>query len=79
MAEVETPTEEYYEALRADLRKRHPKADPHVHDHLLSSEAFMDKSIVSGFSFGVDKAQVLVAKGKLLGNWIGRDGSHPDG
>ena len=79
MSEVETPTETYYDALRADMGRRHPKADPHVLDHLLSSEAFLDKSIISGFSFGVDKAQVLVTRGKLLGNWVHREGSGADG
>ena len=68
--EVDTPSEEYYSLLREDMGKRHPSADPHVLDHLLSTEAFLDKSIVSGFSYGVDKAQILVIKGKLLGNWV---------
>jgi hypothetical protein len=79
MAEVETPTEYYYDALRADMGARHPKANTHVLDHLLTSEAFLHKSIISGFSFGVEKAQVLVVKGKLLGNWVSRTGCKPDG
>ena len=78
VAEVEVPTEEYYSALRADLAARHPKADPMVLDHLLSLEAFLDKSIVSGFSYSCDKADVLVTGGKLLGNWVDRKGSRPD-
>jgi hypothetical protein len=39
----------------------------------------LDKSILSGFSFGVDKAQVLVKEGRLLGHWVSRAGSKPDG
>ena len=79
LAEVLTPTEYYYDALRADLAARHPDASPHVLDHLVSVEAFLDKSIASGFSFGVDKAQVLVIEGKLLGHVVSRNGSSPDG
>jgi hypothetical protein len=45
----------------------------------LSLEAFLDRSIVSGFSFGAEKAQVLVQQGKLLGHEVGRFGSRPDG
>ena len=78
LADVLTPTEEYYDALRADLGRRHPKASAHVLDHLVSLEAFLDKSILSGFSYGVDKAQLLVHEGKLLGHNVGRSGSRPD-
>ena len=35
--EVEVPTEEYYQALRADLERRHPKASRFVLDHLILS------------------------------------------
>ena len=34
--EVEVPTEEYYQALRADMAARHPGACSFVLDHLLS-------------------------------------------
>eukprot|EP00969_Alexandrium_andersonii_P307685 13601046-Alexandrium_andersonii.AAC.1 len=56
------------------MAARHPKACPHVLDHLLSLEAFLDVSILSGFSFGVEKAHVLQAKGKLLGRCVSRNG-----
>jgi hypothetical protein len=79
LAEVETPTEYYYSALRKDMGERYGDVDPHVLDHLLSVEAFLDKSILSGFSFGVEKAQILVTEGKLLGHWLSRSGSRPDG
>ena len=46
--------------------------------HLVSLEAFLDKSILFGFSFGINKAEVAVAEGKLLGHKIGRSGSSPD-
>jgi hypothetical protein len=50
LAEVLTPTEIYYDALRADLAARYPGASPHVLDHVVSVEAYLDKSIASGFS-----------------------------
>ena len=74
----EPPTDYYYEQLAADMRARHPKACPHLLDHLVSLEGFLDKSILFGFSFGISKAEVCVSKGKLLGHNIGRDGSSPD-
>ena len=40
----------------------------------MSLEAFLGVSILSGFSFGIDKAKVLVASGSLLGRIVGRDG-----
>ena len=78
MNEVETPAEEYYELLRKHLDEMFPGADKHVKDHVLSLEAFLDKAIISGFSFGCEKAQVLIIKGKLLGHWIGREGASAD-
>ena len=74
MFEVELPPEEYYVLLRADMGKRHPSASPEVLDHLLSLEALLDVAIVSGFSFGVSKAEVLEVKVKLLGEFIDRHG-----
>ena len=77
MAE-ETPTDYYYDSLRAALEKKYPKADKFLLDHLVSVEGFLDKSIVFGFSYGVAKAEMCRAGGKLLGHLIGRDGSSPD-
>ena len=74
----EPPTDAYYEALAKDLRDRRKKACPHLLDHLVSLEAFLDKSILFGFSFGINKAEVCVAEGRLLGHKIGRNGSAPD-
>ena len=74
----EPPTDAYYEALGKDLHDRHKKACPHLLDHLVSLEAFLDKSILFGFSFGINKAEVCVAEGRLLGHKIGRHGSAPD-
>ena len=74
----EPPTDYYYDRLSEDLRRRHPQADSHLIDHLVSLEAFLDKSILFGFSFGINKAEVVVAEGKLLGHKIGRSGSSPD-
>ena len=60
------------------MLRRHPQADTHLLDHLVSLEAFLDKSILFVFSFRINKAEVVVAEGKLLGHRIGRDGSSPD-
>jgi len=79
MADVEVPTEYYYDKLREDMGNRHADASSHVLDHLLSLEAFLDVSILSGFSFGVEKAQVLQAQGKLLGRIVSRTGVKGDG
>ena len=73
-----SPTSAYYESLRADLGSRHPNADRHLVDHMVSLEAFLDRSIVVGFSFGVNKALVAAVEGKLLGHTISREGCKPD-
>ena len=64
--------------MRKDLGQRYPKADPHLLDHLVSLEGFLDKSIIFGFPFGISKAEICMTKGKLLGHNIGRYGSSPD-
>ena len=79
LVDVLCPNEYYYEELRKDLGERHPQADMHVLDHLLSLEAFFDRSIVAGFSYGCEKAQILVLKGQLLGHFVSRSGSEADG
>ena len=76
---MEVPTEHSYGKLREDMGSRHSDASSHVLDHLLSLEAFLDVSILSGFSFGVEKAQVLQAQGKLLGRVVSRAGVKGDG
>ena len=76
----EPPTDYYYDRLAEDMRRRHPQADTLL-DHLVSLEAFLAKSILFGFSFGINKAELAVAEGKLsklLGHKIGRSGSSPD-
>ena len=70
MNDVEVPTEEYYDAFDLYLKKEFPGACPHVREHMVSLMAFLHKSIVSGFSFGIDKAQVLIIAGKLLGHMV---------
>ena len=73
------PTDYYYEKLLAGLLTRHPKADKHLLDHLVSLEAFLDKSIQAGFSYGCDKASVCKTEGKLLGHYVSRNGTRADG
>ena len=46
-------------------------------DHLISLEALLDIAIVSGFSFGLDKATPFAELGELLGDWVGRRGRWP--
>ena len=79
ICEVLSPTEFYYQELQADMLKRHSKASAFVIEHPVSLEAFLDRSIVSGFSYGVDKAQLLVTSGKLLGHIVSRRGLEADG
>ena len=79
IVDVLCPSEYYYEELRKHLSSKHPKACPHVLDHLLPLEAFLDRSIVSGFSYGIEKAHLLVMTGQLLGHFVGRSGSEADG
>lgn len=74
----ETPTDLYYQCLRRSLENRFSQADKHLLDHLVSLEAFLDKSIIFGFSYGVAKAELIKTGGKLLGHVVGRDGSSPD-
>ena len=57
------------------MDKRHPKANRHVLDHLISLEALLDIAIVSGFSFGLDKAKIFATLGELLGDFVGPQGS----
>ena len=78
MADCEVPTEDYYMALSADMRSRHPNVSGWVHEHLEALEPFLDTSITAGFSFGVNKAQVCVIEGKLLGDHVSRRGAEPD-
>ena len=77
MAE-ETPTDFYYDKLRESMGRSHPKADRFLLDHLVSLEAFLDKSIIFGFSYGVAKAELCCTKGKLLGHLVSRNGTAPD-
>ena len=71
----EGPTDKYYQRLRADLSERYPAASEHLLDHLEALEAFLDKSIMAGVTFGIDKAKVGVIEGELLGHCVGRFGA----
>ncbi len=74
MMEVELPTTEYYEGLRADMTVRFPKADPFILDHLNCVEQLLDVSTITGFSFSVDKAQPCQTKVVYIGDEVGREG-----
>ena len=58
-----------------DLRSIHPDLSPGVLEHLEALEPFLDTSIVSGFSHGVNKAFSMVQEGSLLGHRVSREGS----
>ncbi|CAL1170400.1 unnamed protein product [Cladocopium goreaui] len=73
-----TPTDFYYGELRKSLSRRYPEANRFLLDHLVSLEAFLDKSIIFGFSYGVAKAELCSTGGKLLGHLVGRHGTAPD-
>jgi len=73
-----TPTDFYYGELRKSLSRRYPEADRFLLDHLVSLEAFLDKSIIFGFSYGVAKAELCSTGGRLLGHLVGRHGTAPD-
>eukprot|EP00969_Alexandrium_andersonii_P092755 4094088-Alexandrium_andersonii.AAC.1 len=59
MTEVEVPTEEYYESLRADMAERQSKVCPRALDRLLSLEAFLGVSLASGVAGGGQAARAL--------------------
>jgi hypothetical protein len=75
MADVEVPTEEYYDAFAADLKQRHPKAAAFAIEHVTCLECFLDTSIIAGFSFGSDKAIIAAQSGDHLGHRISRTGA----
>ena len=56
------------------MKERYESACPHMLDHLCSVEGLLDIAIVSGFSFGANKALFLQTEGKLLGDMVGRHG-----
>ena len=74
MFAVELPPEEYFEALAADTRRRHPQACPHVLEHLMAVEVLLVVAVASGFSFGVAKARRLATECRVLGEIVGRHG-----
>ena len=78
MADCEVPTEEYYDALKEDMSRRHPKASKFMLEHLSCLETFLDTSIIAGFSFGIVKAQIAVTEGNLLGHRVKRSGISHD-
>ena len=78
MIDCEVPTEYYYEKLFAELERKHPNASAWVKEHVRALEPFLDVSIVSGFSFGVNKAFVCRTSGGLLGHQVSRSGASTD-
>ena len=45
---------------------------------MISVEALLDIAILSGFSFGLDKAKPFALIVELLGYWVGRKGRWPN-
>ena len=54
--------------------KRHPNADRFLVDHVVELESFFDRSVMSGMSYGLEKACLAVTEGSLLGHRVGRNG-----
>ena len=75
LADVECPTDYYYECFEKWLWKKFPKASPEIIEHMISLCAFLDVSILSGFSYGSAKAVVCVKEGKVLGRIVTRTGA----
>ena len=63
MTDCECPTEAYYDALAVDMKKRHPNAAPFGLEHVAFLEPFLDTRILAGFSFGINKALILLTPG----------------
>ena len=80
MSECEAPTEVYNEARLQDLSKRHPNLSPGILEHLGALEPFLDTSIIAGFSYGVEKGNLVVSEGDLLGHRVSRESAshHPN-
>ena len=72
LLEVDMPTEEYYEEFGQWLKKTFPDASRFVLEHAECLEPLLDMAIVSGFSFGVEKAELYRIKIKYLGEIISR-------
>ena len=45
----------------------------------MSLEALLDKAILTGFSFGIEKAKLFAIMGELLGDIVDRNGRRPSG
>ena len=75
LTECDVPAEEYNEARMQNLVKRHPKLSPRVPDHYAALESFLDVSIMAGFSYGANKAQIFATEASLLGHHVNREGS----
>ena len=74
---VEMPTEEYYDGFSAYLKEKFPNASEFVREHAEALEPLLDMAIVSGFSFGVKKAELYRTEVKYLGELIGRETRRP--
>ena len=74
-SDIETPTDYYYEQLEKDMKARHSKASDSILEHCISLEAFLDVSVLFGFSFGAEKALIAVIVAELLGHVVGRMGA----
>ena len=75
--ELGVPSEEYYEALRAYMLKRHPRASETCLEHLAALEHFLDVCIAAGYSLGGTKSKdkLMQPAVEALGEVVGREGS----
>ena len=68
LSDVEVPTDYYYEKYNDWLWHQHPRASPEIIEHLVSLTAFLDVSILSGFSYGSAKSTYLCYLRKGFGS-----------
>ena len=77
LLECDMPTEYYYEKFGEYLQRRFPRASRFVREHAECLEPLLDMAIVSGFSFGVEKAELYREEIKYLGEMISRTVRRP--
>ena len=75
--QVDLPTEEYYGQFELWLAEKFPNSSPFVREHALALEPMLDTAIVSGFSFGVKKAELYRVEVQYLGEIVGRETRRP--
>lgn len=76
ISELDVPSEAYYVALRAFMKKQYPAASETVLEHLEAIESFLGVCICSGYSIGATKSldRLMQPPPQPLGEVCGREG-----